>query len=65
MPDIKDDDDTPSAGGQSDSEVEQKPKITTPRQKAAASSRVKLEEGINESPVRKVSLLVDAIPMSD
>jgi hypothetical protein len=49
------DDDTPSAGGQSDSETEQKPKtkISTPRQKAAAA-RVKEEPEDGESPVKKV-----------
>lgn len=52
QPDIQDDD-TPSAGGQSDSEEEQKPKISTPRQKAAA--RVKVEQEDVESPIKKVS----------
>jgi hypothetical protein len=47
------DNDTPSAGGQSDSEEEKKPKISTPRQKAAA--RVKAEQDEIESPVKKVS----------
>ena len=49
------DDDTPSAGGQSDSETEQKPqtKISTARQKVAAA-RVKVESEEIESPVKKV-----------
>jgi len=47
------DDDTPSTGGQSDSEEEKKPKLSTPRQKAAA--RVKVEQEEIESPIKKVS----------
>jgi hypothetical protein len=47
------DDDTPSAGGQSDSEEEKKPKISTPRQKAAA--RVEVEQEEVERPIKKVS----------
>jgi hypothetical protein len=37
------DDDTPSAGGRSDGEEEKKPKISTPRQKAAV--RQKMPDG--------------------
>lgn len=51
------DDDTSSrgAGEGSDSEVDQKPKISTPRQKAAAAKQVKKEvkEEV-ETPVKKV-----------